>query len=79
MNIIEYKYHIILSHPDPEDRIFNRVISDISVVLRETTLTISDSIEAGSAVESEIVCVVVSLSKTEITEITGLKKKRSSG
>ena len=30
--------------PDPEDLICNRVISDISVVLRETTLTISDSI-----------------------------------
>ena len=34
-----------LMYSDPEDRNFNRVISDISVVLRETTLTISDSIE----------------------------------
>ena len=34
-----------LRYLDPKDRIFNRVISDISVVLRETTLTISDSIE----------------------------------
>ena len=73
MNIIEYKYHIILSHQDPEDRIFNRVISDISVVLRETTVTISDSIEPDSAVESEIVSVVVFLNNTEITEITRFK------
>ena len=47
---------------DPEDRIFNRVITDISVILRETNLTISDSIE------TEIVRVVY-LSLTEITEI----------
>ena len=32
----------------PEDRIFNRVISDISIVLRESTLTISDSTETGT-------------------------------
>ena len=30
-----------LKYPDHEDRIFNRLISDIAVVLRETTLTIS--------------------------------------
>ena len=30
------------------------VISDISVVLRETTLTISDSSDAGSLVKTEI-------------------------
>ena len=29
----------------PEDRIFNRFISDISVVLREATVTSSDSID----------------------------------
>ena len=51
---------------DPEDRTFNHVISDISIVLREATLTISDSIETVSAVESEIMRVV-SLSTTEIT------------
>ena len=28
-----------------ENRIINRVISDISIVLRETTLTVSDSID----------------------------------
>ena len=70
-----------LRYHDPEDRIFNRVISDISVVLRETTLILPDSIETGSLVETEIVRVV-SLSKTEITEISRLKKKkthRSSG
>ena len=28
---------------DPEDRIFNRLISDITVVFKETSLTTSDS------------------------------------
>ena len=60
-------------YPDPEDRIFNRNISDIFVVLRETTLTVSDSIETGSPVETEKVRVI-SLSTTEITEITRFKK-----
>ena len=58
---------------DTKDRISNRVISDASVVLRETTLTFSDSIETGLPVKTEIVRVV-SLSTTEITEITRLKK-----
>ena len=58
-----------LRNPDHEDRIFNRVISDISVVLWETTLTISESLRTGSPVESEIVRVV-SLSTTEIPKIT---------
>ena len=49
--------------------IFKHVISDISVVLRETTTTTSDSFETGTPVETEIV-KVVSLSTTEITEIT---------
>ena len=52
---------------------FNRVISDISVVLREITVTISDSIETVSPVESEIVRVF-SLSTTEITEKTRSNK-----
>ena len=43
-----------LRYPDPEDWIFNRVVSDISVVLRKTTLTISVSSETGSPVETEI-------------------------
>ena len=67
----------VVKVPDPEDRIFNRAISDISVVLRETTLTISYSIETGSQVETEKVRVV-SLSSTEITEITWFKKKKTS-
>ena len=47
--------------------------------MSETTLTLSDSIEAGAPVGSEIVRVV-SHSTTEITEITRfLKKPRSSG
>ena len=46
-----------------EDRIFNRIISDISIALRETTLTISDSVETVEKVR------VVSLSTTEITKI----------
>ena len=60
-----------------EDRIFNRIISDISVVHMETSLTISDSIETGKPIETEIVKVVF-ISTTEITEITRFKKKRSS-
>ena len=66
---------MILKYPDPEYRIFNRVIAGISVVLRETTFTISDSIEICSAVKTEIVRVV-SLVRTEITEITRFKKKK---
>ena len=57
----------IFKVPHPDDLNFNRVISDISVVLRETTLTISDFIETDSPVETEIV-VVIYLSTTEITE-----------
>ena len=56
---------------EPKDRIFIRVISDISVVLRETTLTIPDSIETVSSVEYEI---VGSLCTTELIEITLFKK-----
>ena len=41
-----------LKYLDPDDRIFNRIASDISVEQRETTLTISDSIETGSRVET---------------------------
>ena len=40
-----------LGYPNPEDSIFYRIISDIFVVLRETTLTISDSTETGTPVE----------------------------
>ena len=45
-------------YPDPGDRISNHVIADISAVLRETTLTISDSVETGSLVEAETVRLV---------------------
>ena len=65
-----------LRYSYPEDRIFNRVISDISVVQRETTLTTSDSIEASSPVKSEIVRVV-SFNTMEITEITRFIKQFS--
>ena len=58
-NVIELKVFT-----DSRDRTFNRVISDISVVLKETTITISDSIGAVSPVESETVRVV-SLSATK--------------
>ena len=37
-----------LGYPNPEDRTLNRFISDFSFVLRETTFTISDSIETDS-------------------------------
>ena len=43
-----------LRYPNPEDRILNRVFWDISVVLKETAPTISDSIETNSPVETEI-------------------------
>ena len=55
---------------------FNRVISVISVVLRETTLTFLDAIGDTVSTESEIVRVV-SLSTTEISEITRLKIESS--
>ena len=58
----------ILRYPFPEDRIFNRVISDIFVVIRKTTLTLSDFIETVPPVESERPRTL-SLSTTEITEI----------
>ena len=64
-----------LRYPYPRDQIFYRIFSDISGLLRETTLTILDSIKTGPPVETEIVRVV-SLSTTEITEITQLKKKK---
>ena len=60
----------------PDDRLFNLVISDSSVVLRETTRTISDSIETGSPVKSEIVRVV-SLNSVEEFVITRYKDPRS--
>ena len=41
-----------LRYPYPEDRISDRVISDVSVVLRETTLTFSDPIETGSPIRN---------------------------
>ena len=62
---------IEVSCPDPEYRIFNRVISDISVVLRETILTVQHYIETVSPVKS---VRVISISTTEITDITRLKK-----
>ena len=52
----------------PKDRIFRHAILNISIVLRETTLTTSDSVETGSPVEIKIVRVV-SLSAMKITKI----------
>ena len=52
-----------LMHPDPKDGILAGYLE------RETTLTISDSIETGSLVESGILRVV-SLSTAKIMEIT---------
>ena len=49
---------LILRYSFPEDRIFNPVTSDISVVLRDTTLTISNSIQTNLPVEYEIVRVI---------------------
>ena len=57
---------------------FLNVLSELFlfVELRETTLTISDSTGAPVSIESEIMRVV-SLSTTEITEITRLKTSYS--
>ena len=63
-----------LSYQDSEDRTFNRAFSDVSVVFREITLTISDSIETDSPVESEIVRVV-SLRTTERIDIPRFKNR----
>ena len=57
---------LTVSHPD--DRIFIGVVSDVSVVLRETTLTIQILLRQAQQFEKEIESVV-SLSTTEITEI----------
>ena len=67
-----YHNYETLRYSNPEDWNFNRVISDMSVVLRETILTILDSIETGSPLETET-ARVVSISTTEITEITRFK------
>ena len=53
-----------------------RVISDISGLQRTTTLTITDSTGDPVSMESEI-ARVVSLSTTEISEITRLKIRSS--
>ena len=71
----EYLY--IVRYPDPENRTLNRVILNISVELREATLTIRDSIKRVLLVESKIVRVGF-LSTTDLTSITQFNKKRSS-
>ena len=55
---------------------FFRVISVISVVLRETTLTISDSTGETVAMESEI-ARAFQISTTEISQLTRLKIQSS--
>ena len=71
----------LLRYLDPEDRVFffffNRVFSAISVVPRETTLTISVSTSEHVPMQSEIVRVV-SLTTTKITDIPRVEI-RSSG
>ena len=74
----------VLRYPETKDRFlfvclfflgfffFNLVISVISVVLRETTLSISVSTSEPVSMKSEIERVV-SLSITEMSEITRLK------
>ena len=57
-----------LRNRDPDGRVYNRAVLDISVVLWETILAISDSIETSSPIETETIGVV-SLSTTEITEM----------
>ena len=73
LTILRIKF-ALLRYQNPEDRIFNCIILDISVVPRDTTPTISDSTETGLPVKSEIVRVV-SLIKMEITEIIRFKNR----
>ena len=51
---------------DPEDHIFNGTVSGISLVLWETTLTISDSILRQAHLLNLDIMRVVSLGTTEI-------------
>ena len=77
-NIFLFYQHFLstcLKYSDPEYEVFSRAISVISVVLRETTLIISDSIETGAPVESEIVRVV-SLSSTNRNNSDNTFKKK---
>ena len=67
---------MVLKVSHPEDGIFNRVISDASVAVRKTTLTISDVFETCSPVENEIMRVVP-LSTTEITEIKRFEMEKN--
>ena len=70
-----YSETLELRYCNYEDKIFKRVISVISVVLRETTLTLSEP-SRQPHVEYEIVRLV-SLSTTGISEITTFKKKNT--
>ena len=45
--LLNLEHNLNLRYSDPEDRNFNRCISEISLIPRETTLTISDSIETA--------------------------------
>ena len=74
---MDHIHQPFLRYSDPEDRFFlffwfffsNRVISVISIVQRETTLTISDSTGEPVSMESGVV-IVVFHSKTKIPVIT---------
>ena len=67
-----------LRNRDPDGRVYNRAVLDISVVLWETILAISDSIETSSPIETETIGVV-SLSTTEITEMIRFQKTDPQG
>ena len=67
-----FKKKKLLRYHNPEDRFLNPDISVISVVIWETTLTISDFTGEPVSLESGIVRVD-SLSTTEISEIKRLK------
>ena len=71
--VSEFEHRFYFKVSDPQGWIFSRVISDISIVLRETILTVSSFIETGSSLESDIVRVV-SLGKMEVTEIARYRK-----
>ena len=64
-----FPFRQVLKYPDPEGRFLNCVIAVISVILRETTLTISVSTGEPVSMKSDILRVV-SFTAMEILEIT---------
>ena len=60
-------------YSNPEDRILNRVVPDISFVHKKITLILPDSIETGTPVKSESVRAVYPFPKRQILDPSTLK------